>query len=242
MRLPVKDETAKLLEDDVIEPTTSGWASAVVLVPKKDVSLHFCVDYRRLDTLTRSDASPLPRMRDCIDSLGEAATFSTHDCNAGYWQVPIARADRDKTTFTSYLGIFRYKRMPFGLKNASTTFQHASDVILSGVCWQICLVPLDDEIAFSRSTQKHIKQLHLVLTLLRRSGVSLKVGKCHFAQSRVDYHGHVISSGTLAMAQRCVDSIKKFEFPKSLTQLSFFWVTVTSTGVLSTDSLGLLVR
>jgi len=132
-----------MLDAGVIEPASSEWASPIVLVPKKDGSLRFCVDYRRLNAKTVVDSYPLPRIDDCLDSLGDAAIFTTLDCNAGYWQVPVAPEDRDKTTFTSYLGTYRYVRMPFGLRNAPATFQRALDIVLSGVRWQACLIYLD---------------------------------------------------------------------------------------------------
>ena len=122
-------EIAKMLEARVIEPATSEWASPVVLVPKKDGSLSFCIDYRRLNTKKIADAYPLPRMDDCLDSLGDAGVFSTFDCNSGYWQIPVASEDRDKTTFITHMGTFRHVHMPFSLRNAPATFQRALDIL-----------------------------------------------------------------------------------------------------------------
>ena len=119
-----------MLDAGVIEPAGSEWASPVVLVPKKDGSLRFCIDYRRLNTKTAADAYPLPRMDDCLDSLGDAAIFTTLYCNSGYWQIPVAPEDGDKTTSTTHIGTFRHTRMPFGLRNAPATFQRALDIIL----------------------------------------------------------------------------------------------------------------
>ena len=187
-------------DPDVIESATSEWASPIVLVPKKDGSLRFCVDYRRLNAKTVPDAYPLPRNDDYLDSLGEAEIFTTLDCNAGYWQVPVAPEDRDKTTFTSYLGTFRYTRMPFGLHNAPATFQRALDIILSGARWQSCLIYLDDVIVFSRSTDEHLRHVREILTCLRRAGITLKLTKWSFFQPKVDYLGHVITPGKLSLA------------------------------------------
>ena len=104
-------EIAKMLDAGVIEPASSEWASPVVLVPKKDGSLRFCIDYRRLNMKTVADAYPLPRMDDCLDFLGGSAIFTTLDCNSGYWRIPVAPEDRDKTTFTTYMGTFRHTKM-----------------------------------------------------------------------------------------------------------------------------------
>ena len=140
----------------VIEPAQSEWASPVVMVTKKDGSPRFCVDYRKLNANTIRDAYPIPRMDDCIDSLGGASIFTTLDCNSGYWQIPIMPEDRDKTAFVSHAGAWQFLRMPFGLTNAPATFQRALDILLSGVKWQFCLVYLDDVIIFSKSEEEHL--------------------------------------------------------------------------------------
>ncbi len=149
-------EIERMKQLEVIEPSYFEWASPVVLVPKSDGSLRFCVEYRKLNAPTARDSYPLLRMYECIDSLGDATVFTTLDCNSGYWQIPVATQDQDKTTFTSHFATYRFKRMPFGLKNAPATFQRAIDIILAGVKWQHCLVYLDDVIAFSKSMESHL--------------------------------------------------------------------------------------
>ena len=108
-RVVEQEEVDRMLQAGVIEPAQSEWASPVVLVPKSDGTLRFCVDYRRLNAVTIKDSYPLPRMDECIDSLGDANVFSTLDCNSGYWQVPVREEDRDKTAFTCHSGLYRYK-------------------------------------------------------------------------------------------------------------------------------------
>ena len=173
----VSEEVDRMLKAGVIEPAQSEWASPVVCAPKQDGSLRFCVDYRRLNSLTVRDTYPLPRMDECIDSLGEAKVFSTLDANWGYWQIPVSEADQDKTTFVSHAGTYRFKRMPFGLMNAPATFQRTLDVLLSGHNWKTCLVYLDDIIIFSKSLDTHLDDVRQILEKLRHAGISLKLKK-----------------------------------------------------------------
>jgi Reverse transcriptase (RNA-dependent DNA polymerase) len=121
-----------MLKAEVIEPATSEWASPIVLVAKPDGSTRFCVDYRKLNSITVRDSYPLPCMDECIDSLGDSETFTTLDYNSGYWQIPVRPEYREKTTFTSHEGLYWFLRMPFGLCNAPATFQRFVDIILSG--------------------------------------------------------------------------------------------------------------
>jgi len=145
----IRDEVNRILEAKVFRPSTSEWESPVVVVPKRDGSPRFCVDYRRLNAVTKKDSYPIPRMEDCIDSLGDASVFSTLDCNARYWQIPMSPDDIEKTAFTCHMGTYEYLKMAFGLTNALATFQRALDIIPSGMTWHTCLVYLDDVIVFS---------------------------------------------------------------------------------------------
>jgi len=217
-----REEVERMLKADVIEPAISEWASPVVLITKKDGSVRFCVDYRKLNALTVKDSYPLPRMDECLDSLGDAVVFSTLDCNSGYWQIPIDLKDRDKTAFVSHCGVHRFKRMPFGLCNAPATFQRALDMLLAKVKWVNALVYLDDVIVYSKSVEEHIEHLDHVLELLRGAGATLKLKKCHFFRPSVDYLGHVIRPGQLAVADKNVETIKKARHPRTRTELRSF--------------------
>lgn len=111
--------------------------------------MRFFVDFRRLNASTISDTYPLPRMEDCIDSLGDTKVFTTLESLWLYFQVPFDEKDRDKTTFSSHIGTYRYSRIPFGLRNTQETFQVALNIILSGLLWCMCLVYIDEVIIFS---------------------------------------------------------------------------------------------
>ena len=149
-----KAEVERMRSMEVIEPSSGECASPVVMVPKPDGSVRFCIDYRKLNLMTVRDAYPIPRMDECIDSLGDAKVFSTLDCNASYWKIPVAEEDKHLTAFTCHTGAWQCVRLPFGLCNAPATFQRAMDMILAGVKWKTCLVYLDDVVvlAFNRGT------------------------------------------------------------------------------------------
>ncbi len=123
----------------------------MVLVKKKSGDYRFCVDYRRLNAVTKRDVYPLPRMDDVFDRIAGAKYFSSLDLMSGYWQVPVAEADTCKTAFVTPDGLYEFVRLPFGLNNAPSTFQRLIDRVLARLKWQMCLVYLDDVLVFGKS-------------------------------------------------------------------------------------------
>jgi len=203
----IDDQVNKMLKLNVVRPSHSAWARPVVIVPKKNGKARFFVDYRRLNNITNKDAYPLPRMEDCLDSLGDAKVITSLDCTVGYWQVPLRKEDREKTAFTTHCGIYEWLAMPFGWTNARATFQRALDIILSGLKWKICLVYLDDVIIFSATPEQHIKDVDTVLTRLREAGVTLKLRKCKWFTTEVEYLGHIVSPVRLHVHNKNVSAL-----------------------------------
>ena len=130
MRKVVDENLDKMLEMGVIEPTVSPWCSPTVLVRKKDGSIRFCVDLRRVNAVMRKDAYPLPNIGDCLGSLAGSEWFCTLDLAAGYWQVAMSPQDVEKTAFPTHRGQFAFRRMPFGLTNAPATFMRLMELAL----------------------------------------------------------------------------------------------------------------
>ena len=150
----VAEEIKVMQENDVIRPSRSPWAAPVVLVTKKDGTIRFCVDYRKINAITKKDVYPLPRIDDALDAMHGAAYFSTLDLASGYWQVEMDPNDREKTAFICDQGLFEFNVMPFGLCNAPATFQRLMDAVLAGLKWTTCLVYLDDIIIFSKTFER----------------------------------------------------------------------------------------
>ena len=216
------EEVERMPRAGFIEPAQSEWASPVVLVPKPDGTLRFCVDYRRLNAITVRDKYPLPQMDECIDSLGEANVFTPLDCNSGYWQIPVAAKDQGTTTFTYNEGTYLPRQMPFGLTNAPSTFQRTRDIALSAFKWKSCLVYLNDFIVFSRDLRSHSTHVEAIFQTLRGTGITLKLAKFPFFTDAVKYLGHVIRPGTLAVDEVATAAVTKTKPPKTQKELCSF--------------------
>ena len=206
----------------IIQPSKSPWASRVVLVQKKDNTLRFCVDYRKVNELTRKDAYPLPRLDDTLETLSGSKWFSTLDLLSGYWQVEVEECDRDKTAFVTKEGLYEFKVMPFGLSNAPATFQRLMDLTLAGLQWSHCLVYLDDIIVMGRSFEEHLGNLNLVLEWLRDANLKVKPVKCALFQEQVCYLGHIISSKGIATDPSKTSKITKWPIPTTVQQVQQF--------------------
>jgi len=149
----------------VVQESSSPWASPIVLVQKKDRTLCFCVDYRRLNAVTKKDVHPLPRIDDLLDQLSGKRFFSTLDARTGYWQIRMEEKSVEKTAFVIMDGLYEFRVMPFGLCNAPATFQRLMQKALRGL--PFCSVFIDI-IVFSDSMDAHLEHLKQVFDRLRQ--------------------------------------------------------------------------
>ena len=227
MQPELDKEMSRMLEQGVVEPGQSPWASPVVLVRKKDGSIRFCVDYRRLNAVTRFDAYPLPRIDETIESLSGAKFFTTLDMISGYWQVGLTEEARLKSAFTVRGGLYLWNVMPFGLCNAPSTFERLMETVLQGLQWRSCLVYLDDIVIFGRSEDELIARMDEVFTRLGRAGLKLKPRKCKFFARETEYLGHVVSEAGVAVSPDKITAITEWPVPTSVTEVRSFLGTAS---------------
>ena len=229
-RVPVaaRQELANLLQSmqksKIIQPSNSPWASPVVLVRKKDGSLRLCIDYRKLNSVTKCDAFPMPRIDDLLDVLGQSKYFTTLDLKSGYWQVKVHPDSCEKTAFITHGGLYEFRVMPFGLANAPALFQRLMQRVLGDLNEDQMFVSiyLDDILIFSRTFEEHKIHLREVLKRLQTVGLKLNPAKCYFVRTQVHYLGHIITAEGIKPTTSHIEAIKEFAVPKDVKALRQF--------------------
>ena len=217
-----KAEIQKMLAKNVIEPSSSAWSSPIVLVTKKDGSIRFCVDYRRVNDVTVKDAYPIPNIIDCLDSLSKSKYFSSMDLNSGFWQIGMHPDDKDKTAFSTSQGLFQFSVMPFGLANSPSTFQRLMENIFRGLQWEECLVYMDDIIVPSATFNENIVRLEHILSRLKDANLKLKPSKCNFFQSEIKVLGHIVSSTGIHTDPEKIKAVQDWPRPTNQKQVKSF--------------------
>ena len=222
----LKDEVGNLLtemqQQRIIEPSQSPWASPVVLVRKKDGLIRFCIDYRKVNQVTRRDSYTLPRVDDILDSLLGAQWFTTLDLASGYWQVMVDPKDKEKTAFTTNHGLFQFCVVPFGLTNAPSTFQWLMELVLAGLRWETCLAYIDDVIVFGRTFDVHLQRLSQVLSRFRQANLKVNLTKCEFFKKSVSFLGHVISQKWIETDPKKTEAVRNWPPPENIEELRSF--------------------
>ena len=206
-----------------IRRSNSPWASPVVLVKKKDGSLHFCINLQKLNARTIKDAYSLPRIEESLDCLNGASIFTSLDLKSGYWQVELDDESIPLTAFTvGPLGFYKCVHMPFGLTNAPATFQHLMESCLGEMHLNWCIIYLDDVIIFSKTPEEHIERLQAVLQKLRSAGLKLKPSKCKFFQDRISYLGHIVSKDGVGTDPKKIQVILDWPVPQTVYDVRSF--------------------
>jgi hypothetical protein len=218
----IDQEVERMLEWKVIEPCQGPWASPVVVVKKKTGDLRFCVDYRDVNDQTIPIAYPMPSIAEIFDAMQKAKWMTSYDLDRGYWQVEMAPEDRDKTAFVTRRGLFRFIKMPFGLKNAPATFQQLMDYVLRDYIGKFVQVYIDDINIYSETFEDHLKHIRLVNQKLREAGLKLKKKKCFFMKKKLEFLGHVITRNGLEVDPKKIDKVKNWPVPTKRKEVQRF--------------------
>jgi transposase InsO family protein len=204
----------------VIEESQSPWASPVLLVSKKDGTLRFVTDFRRLNSVTKSDVFPLPRIDVIMDKLGGCSYFTSIDLRNAFWQIPMRESDREKTAFICGNRLWQYRRMAFGLKNSPATFQRCISKAIGENEYSIAY--LDDVIIFSHTVEDHLTHIEEILKRLSKHNLNAKISKCEFFKPSLTFLGHIVSRDGVSVCPNKVTAVKEFPVPTNVKELRSF--------------------
>ena len=220
-----RKEIEMLMEYDMIEPSKSPWACGVVMAKKKGGQLRFCCDFRYLNAVTIKDAYPIPRIDESLSKLGDAKFFTTLDLGSAFWQVPLRKQDREKTGFACELGLFQWKRMPFGLCNATATFQRLMAQALTSVTKKygnLIMCYVDDVVIATPTLENHIERLEEVFSCMKRAGLKCKPSKCEILRDSIKYLRRLVDKHGVRPDPEAVEAVLTWKAPKTDTQLMSF--------------------
>ena len=226
----MREQVKEMLEKNVIRDSESDWCSPVLLIkkvlPDQTIKYRFCIDLRLVNDATTKDCYSIPRIDETVDALSGASYFSAMDVDRAFWQVAMDEGDKHKFAFRVDGRLYEPNVMPFGSKNASSTFQRLMDKVLRGLTWKQCLVYIDDILVFAKTCAEHCQRLDAVLGKIKNAGLKLKPSKCEFGMSEVNYLGFKLSDKGLSAAKFKVDKLLATEPPKLTKVLHSFMCSI----------------
>jgi hypothetical protein len=218
----IKKQVTAMLEQGIVEHSTSPYGAPVLLVKKPDGSWRFCVDYRALNQITIKNSHPLPRIDDLLDTIQGAKYFSSMDLLQGFYQLPILQSDKEKTAFKTPFGLYQFRVVSMGLSNAPSVFQRVMNYIFKDYIGKFVAIYLDDILIYSKTQEEHLEHLKLVLAKVQEYGLSLKTNKCHFFKQQVKFLGFIVTKEGIKPNPEKVQAVKDWPVPQTQSHIRSF--------------------
>ena len=222
----VKGEIENLVDMGVAQPSHSPWASPIVPVIKKDGKVRLCIDFRKLNGVTEPDPYYMCTLEEILEKVGDSRCLSKLDLSKGFYQIGVEPNSVDKTAFISPFGKFSFSRMPFGLRNAPAVFQRTMEEVLRG-CYHCSAPYIDDILIFSKDGVVHEDHLRMVLRALEENGLTVKMDKCQFGMAKLEYLGHLIGGGQVAVPRHRATAMAEFRQPRTRKEMRSFLGTMS---------------
>ena len=218
----MKEYLLENLDKGFIESSQSPFASPVLFVKKSDGGLRFCIDYRRLNALTRKDAYPIPRIDELLSRVSKAKIFTKLDIRAAFNRIRIDPASEEYTTFRTRYGSYKCKVLPFGLCNGPGTYQRYMNDVLLDYLDNFCMAYLDDILIYSESVEEHQAHVESVLKRLQEAGLQADIKKCEFHVTRTRYLGYIITTEGIEADPEKVEPLRNWKYPRTVTAVRSF--------------------
>ena len=223
MEESLKQQIDRWLAQKVVEEADSPWSFHLVPVPKKNgKEIRWAVDYRKLNAVTKKDAFPLPNIADNLSRLSVRQVFSALDRTGAFHAVPVRRADREKTAFSSPFGQYQFVKMPFGLANAPATYSRLVAKALRHLPSSEVLCYLDDTAVHSADAWSHLRILRKVLAAFRAAGLQISPEKAQLFQDHIKYLGHEVSAQGISIPPEYTSVIQEWPIPHNIKTLRAF--------------------
>lgn len=220
----IREQIQNLLQAGIIKESYSPYSSPVTLVYKREEGkkTRLCVDFRKLNAITKTDAEPLPRIDTLLDKLAQAKVFSTLDLASGYWHIPIHPKDTEKLAFATTFGLYEWLYLPFGLRNAPAIFNRTIRRILNKYKIDFACNYFDDIIVFSQNENEHFQHLKTLFDICVQENLKLKLSKCNFVKTTINFLGYEVSNGCITPDNPNIETIKKLQPPTNVKELQRF--------------------
>ena len=214
-------QVSEMYKAGVIEQTSSPYNNPLVLV-KRDNKMRLCVDFRKINAVTKVDVYPLPRIDELIHNLSDHNILSLFDLKSGYWQIPMKKEDKEKTAFTAGNHTYAYKFMPFGLNNAPSTFMLFMNKVFDGLINKNMNVYIDDIIVYSKTFNEHLEHLRAVFERLDEYDLRVHPEKSSFRCKEIKFLGFLVGQEGIKPDPKRTLAISQFPTPRKVKDVRSF--------------------